>query len=77
MHTKIETEKTNVLQFPVRNDSFDQGASFGRLAVATGTSKTVAYGQAITDSVSYCHPMQYIRGFMSSYQAEEEKMEIA
>ena len=66
---------TNVLKFPVHN-SFQEGTKFGRLAAETGSTLTVAYGVAISESVYHREPDDYIRGFMQTFRAEEEKLEL-
>lgn len=74
MH-KIVT--TNVVTLPVRNNSWDQGAKFGRLSVETDTPKTVAYGVAIADSLYYANAADYLRGFLEAFRIEEEKRMLA
>lgn len=68
---------SHLVTMPPRNDSFTKGSDAGRIAIETGMDYLPAYSIAVADSLQYSNPISYIRGFVQTYRAEEEKILVA
>jgi hypothetical protein len=66
--TTITTQKT---------PAFENGQRFAAEHASQGMDYTLAYSLAVATAIRYQKPLEFIRGFNSAWNAEEEKSMVA